>query len=230
MIEAILFDFNGVIINDEPLHLQVYQDVLSEEGITLTEKDYYDSLGMDDVTFIRAAYERNQKELETKVLQSVLERKTEAYRSLISDELPLFPDAVNFIKKARHHFALGIVSMARRADIEIVLQRAGLFDAFSAIVSAEDVAKCKPDPECYNLGFRKLDDLRTVANKFPLTREEALVIEDSPPGVQAAKTAGMWVLGIANTVSPEELRRAGADSVTKNLDDWIPETVELVFS
>lgn len=229
MIKAILFDFNGVIINDEPLQMKAYQDVLSGEGITLTEDDYYASLGMDDVTFIRAAYKRAGKELEDEVFQRVLERKIQAHRELIEDELPLFPGAVNFIKQARHHFTLGIVSMARSDEIIDVLTRADVLDAFSVIISAEEVTKCKPDPESYNLGFREIDAVNTNNGEFPFTREEVLVIEDAPPGVQAAKLAGMWVLGVANTVSAEELRKAGADSVTKSLADWIPETVELVF-
>ena len=229
MIKAILFDFNGVIINDEPLQMKAYQNVLKNEGIELTERNYYDSLGMDDRTFVRAAFERAEKNLNDEKLRCIVEEKTAAHAGLIADELPLFPGIVNFVKMMHFHYRLGIVSMARRVEINSVLQRADLAGYFTAMVSAEDVTACKPDKQCFDLAFRKLDETYTAAGEFPLVREQVLVIEDSPPGVVGAKRAGMWVLGVTNTVSAEELRRAGADAVTKNLADWIPETIELVF-
>ncbi|MEP6924132.1 MAG: HAD family phosphatase [Pyrinomonadaceae bacterium] len=229
MIKAILFDFNGILIDDEPLQMKAYQEVLKDEDIELTEKDYYDSLGTDDVAFVREAYKRANTELKEEILQRVLERKMKLHRQMLAGDLPLFDGAVNFVKQAQHHFTLGIVSMARNEDIIDVLSRAGILDAFSVIVSAEEVSHHKPDPECYNLGFREIDELHRVSGAFPLVREEVLVIEDAPPGVVAAKAAGMWVLGVTNTVTSDELRQAGADSVTKTLADWAPETVELVF-
>jgi HAD superfamily hydrolase (TIGR01509 family) len=229
MIKAILFDFNGVIIDDEPLQLKAYQNVLKEEGIELTEEGYYDSLGMDDLTFINAAFDRAKKPLDDETRQRVLEGKIAAHSGMIADELPLFPGIVNFVKQMSHHYTLGIVSMARHPEINATLQRAGLAGYFTATIGAEDVSVCKPNPACYNLGFRKLDDYYTARGKYPLVREEVMVIEDSPAGVSSGKSAGMWVLGVTNTVSADELRRAGADAVTKNLADWIPETVNLVF-
>ncbi len=229
MIKAILFDFNGVIINDEPLQMQAYKEVLEAEGIALTEKDYYGSLGMDDVTFLKAAFARSGKELTADQTTKILDQKTQSHRALIADEIPFFPGVINLIKEARNHFKLGVVSMARRADIVHVLERADVLKDFDVIVSADDVSICKPDPQCYNLGFQKIDRLFTAENKFPIVREEVLVIEDAPPGVRAAKSAAMYVLAVTNTVAAAELRQAGADSVTKNLADWTPETVQLVF-
>lgn len=229
MIKAILFDFNGIIIDDEPLQMKAYTDVLKQENIVLTEKDYYDSLGTDDVAFVRGAYGRADVELTDETLQRVLERKIKAHREMLEENLPLFDGAVNFVKQVRHHFALGIVSMARNDSIVDALSRAGILDAFSVIVSAEEVSQHKPDPECYNLGFREIDQLQRSSGAYPLVREEVLVIEDAPPGIVAAKAAGMWALGVTNTVSAEQLRQAGADSVTKTLADWTPETVKLVF-
>ena len=229
MIKAILFDFNGVLIDDEPLQLKAYQDVLKGEGIEVTEKDYYDSLGTNDVAFVRRAYQRHDKELDDDTLQRVLASKIKLHREMLSGDLPLFDGVVNFVRQARHHFMLGIVSMARNDEIVDALSRAGILDAFSVVVSAEEVTNHKPDPECYNLGFREIDELQRAGGAFPLVREEVLVIEDAPPGVVAAKAAGMQVLGVTNTVSADELRRAGAGSVTKTLADWTAETVELVF-
>ena len=126
-------------------------------------------------------------------------------------------------------FELGIVSMARREEIEYVLERTRLKDCFSAIVSAEDVTACKPDAQCYRAGFKLIDAAYTRKNHQPITHGECLVIEDSPQGIMAARNADLKALGVTNTVSAEELREAGADAVAKNLDDWTAESVRLVF-
>lgn len=229
MIKAILFDFNGVIINDEPIQMRAYQEILAKEGIALTEADYYSCLGMDDKTFVAAAYERAGKKPETNKILEITLAKSEKWRGMIADELPLFDGVVDFIKKMEKDFALGIVSMARREEIEFVLEAAGLRECFAVIISAEDVENCKPHPECYLKGFNALDSYRIKRRHLPMVHGECLVIEDSPPGIQAAKSARLQALGITNTVSAAELRKAGADSVTKYLDDWMPETARLVF-
>ncbi|CAN5285971.1 HAD family phosphatase [soil metagenome] len=229
MIKAILMDFNGVIIDDEPIQMKAYQEVLKAEGIELTETDYYSCLGMDDKTFIEAAYGRAGKKLEKNKVLEITIAKSNRWRELIADKLPLFEGAENFIRKMAREFTLGIVSMARREEIEYVLDRAKLKDCFSSIVSAEDVTNCKPDPECYRLGFRYVDAAHTAHKHLPITHYECLVIEDSPQGIQAAKNADLKTLAVTNTVSAEEMRTAGADSIAKNLDDWMPESVRLVF-
>ncbi|HEY0459864.1 MAG TPA: HAD family phosphatase [Pyrinomonadaceae bacterium] len=229
MIKAILFDFNGVIIDDEPIQMRAYQEILGKEGIALTEEDYYSCLGMDDRTFVEEMYRRADKKPETnKVLEATL-AKTAKWRELIADELPLFAGVVDFIKKMENDFALGIVSMAKREEIEFVLESAGLRDCFSVIISAEDVENCKPDPECYLKGFNALDSYRIKREHLPMVHRECLVIEDSPPGIVSGKTAGLKTLGITNTVPAEELRAAGADAVAKNLDDWMPGSIRGVF-
>ena len=230
MIEAILFDFNGVIINDELLQFKSAQEALRPRGITLTEEDYYASLGMDDKTFMREAYKRAGTALSDEVMQAVIEHKTELHRRLIEDELPLFPGVVTFIKAASRHYALGLVSMARRVEIDYVLERARLANTFNVIVSAEDAHTCKPDPCCYQRALQMLNDKRREARQLPLLPEECLVIEDAPPGIQAARAAGMRTLGVTNTVSEEALRAAGADVVTGSLADWTIDAVHHVFN
>jgi HAD superfamily hydrolase (TIGR01509 family) len=229
MIKAILFDFNGVIIDDEPLQLQAAQAALEAEGITLTERDYYDSLGMDDFTFFRAAFARAGREHTEEVFQRVLDAFTTAHRKLIEDELPLFAGVVTFIKALSRRYTLAVVSMARRASIEYVLARAGLEKSFAVIVSAEDVSACKPDPACVNRALEKLNEARSSAGQDALAPAECLVVEDSPPGIQAARTAGMRALGVTNTVGEQLLRAAGADVVTASLADWTDDAVRHVF-
>jgi HAD superfamily hydrolase (TIGR01509 family) len=229
MIQAVFFDFNGVIIDDEPLQLEAYKEVLGHEGLTLTEADYYGSLGMDDRAFVRAAYVRAERELTDEVLGRVIEAKTAAHRKLLEGELPLFPGVVNFIKALKRQHSLGLVSMARRTEIDHVLERAALTSLFDTVVSAEDVTACKPDPSCYNKGLELLNRRRGEAHVIPLRPDECLVIEDSPPGIQSARGAGMRTLGVTNTVSEKALREAGADSVTRSLADWTPDAVHHVF-
>lgn len=229
MIKTILFDFNGVIINDERIQMKAYQEVLKKEDIELTEEEYFSCLGMDDKTFIEAAYKRADKKLDgNKVLEITL-AKSNRWRELVTDELPIFEGMENFIRKMANEFTLGIVSMARREEIEYVLERSGLKNCFAAIVSAEDVTECKPNPECYRIGFKLVDAAHTAHKHLPITHGECLVIEDSPQGILAAKNADLKTLAVTNTVSEEEMRAAGADAVAKNLNDWMPESVKLVF-
>lgn len=229
MIKAILMDFNGVIIDDEPLQMKAYQEILKGEGIDLTEEDYLSCLGMDDSTFVEAIYKRAKKSPKANKVLEITLAKTNRWRELIADELPLFDGVVDFIKKMEKDFALGIVSMAKREEIEFVLEKAGLRESFAVIISAEDVENCKPDPECFLKGFNEIDSYRIKQQHLPMVHGECLVIEDSPPGIVAAKTARLQALGVTNTVSAEELRKAGADAVTNNLDDLMPETARRVF-
>jgi HAD superfamily hydrolase (TIGR01509 family) len=229
MIQAILFDFNGVIIDDEPVQLQAYRDVLATHGVSITDEDYYSLLGADDQVFVRAIFERAGKPLSDETLNAVIERKTELHREAIKDDLPLFPGVVTFIKSAARRHLLGVVSMARRVEIDHVLRRARLTNEFACIVSAEAARACKPDPHCYQTAFELLNEQRRRSRLLPLLAEECLVIEDSPPGIQSGRAAGMRTLGVTNTVAERELRAAGADVVTANLADWTMDAVHHVF-
>ena len=229
MIRAILFDFNGVIIDDEPLHLEAYRQALEAEGVALTETDYYHCLGMDDLTFTRAAFERAGRTPTDEQLRAVIRREAELHRGLIEEELPLFPGVVTFIKALSRRYAVGLVSMARRTEIDHVLERAALADYFNVVVSAEDATACKPDPSCYNNGLEFLNRKRGEGHVIPLRPDECLVVEDSPPGILSARAAGMRTLGVTNTVPEKALREAGADCVTHSLADWTPDAVHHVF-
>ena len=230
MIRAIFFDFNGVIIDDEALQMDAYQAVLLEQGIKLTESDYYGALGMDDRTFVRAAFERAEKSLTDEVLRIVLQGKAVRHRKLIENELPFFPGVITFLKATSRHYALGLVSMAGRDEIEYVLDRARLRAIFSVTVGAEDVRLCKPAPDCYRIALAKLNNKRLEERLLPLLPSECLVLEDSPPGIESGKAAGMRTLGITNTVSEHQLRGAGAEVVTQSLADWTIDALRHVFS
>lgn len=229
MIEALFFDFNGVIIDDERLQMTAYQQVMRDYGVELTEAQYFAALGMDDKTFVRVAFERAGK-LNDQPVEAVIEAKTKVHRTMIEDELPLFPGVVTFLKATARHYSLGLTSMANQNEINYVLDRARLRQLFTVIVSAENVTACKPAPDCYVCALEKLNDTRRAARLLPLLANECLVIEDSPQGIQSGRSAGMRTLGVTNTVSEVELRGAGAEVVTASLADWNVDAVRHVFS
>jgi beta-phosphoglucomutase len=230
MINAIFFDFNGVIIDDERLQMQAYQEILREQGIELTESDYYGALGMDDRTFVRAAFKRANKNLTEELLTTTLGSKVIRHRKLIEDELPFFPGVVTFLKATSRHHSVGLVSMANTDEVGYVLDRANLRSLFTVIVTAEDVNVCKPAPDCYRIALEKLNAKRREARLLPLLAGECLAIEDSPPGIESGRVAGMRTLGVTNTVPEKDLRGAGAEVVTPSLFDWTVDAIHHVYS
>ena len=229
MIRAIFFDFNGVIIDDEPIQMKAYQEILRGHQIDLTEEWYMSALGMDDRTFVKAMFERAKRPLTDPVLDTVLNTKTDLHRQMIEAELPLFPGVLTFLKATARHFSLGLVSMANKTEVGYVFERANLTPLFSIVITAEDASACKPAPDCYLAGLKKLNDKRQRERQLPLLPSECLAIEDSPPGIESARVSGMHTLGVTNTVSAEALRMAGAEVVTASLADWTVDAVKLLF-
>ena len=229
MIKAILMDFNGVIIDDEPLQMKAYQEVLKDEGIEMTEEDYYGCLGMDDKAYVENAFRKAGKDFTEEKVAEIIDEKTAKWREMVESEVPLFGGVENFVKKMEKDFALGIVSMARRQEIDFILEKTGLRNSFITIISAEDISNHKPDPECYMEGFNQIDARRTALGSNPIVHRDCLVIEDSPQGIEAGKSAGLMALGVTNTVDEKRLRDAGADSVTHSLYDWMPDSIRRVF-
>ena len=230
MIKAILMDFNGVLIDDEQIQLNAIRELLKSDGVEITDDQYIDSLGMDDRRFIESAFERAGKTPAANRVLEISEQKTEKWREIVTRRVPLFPGMEEFVRKMARVFAVGLVSMARREEISYILELSDLANCFSVVISAEDVQVCKPDPGCYRMAFERLDLFRTRGGHLPMTHDECVVIEDSPAGVMAGKRAGLPVLGVTNTVSAAELRKAGADWVAKDLNDWMPESIRLAFA
>ncbi len=229
MISAIFFDFNGVIIDDERIHLKAYREVFAAEGISLTDEEYYPCLGMDDVAFVRAAYERSNKTLDDETMRRLIDREHEMHRQFIKEDLPVSSGVVAFIKEAARHYSLGIVSMAEREEIDHVLDLANLNGQFSVFVTAQPGLKHKPAPDCYLRALELLNQQRRAERKLPVLANECVVIEDAPPGIESARTAGMHTIGVTSTVSASELRRAPAEIVTPRLSDWNTDAVRHLF-
>ena len=187
MIQAIFFDFNGVIIDDERIHLKAYREVLLAEDVPLTDEDYFASLGMDDAAFVQAAYARAGRSLTEETMQTLIKREHELHREFITNDLPVSVGVVTFIKAAARHYQLGIVSMAVRSEIDYVLELAGITKSFSIVISAEPGLKHKPAPDCYQRALELLNEMRRARRLLPLLANECLAIEDAPPGIEAAR-------------------------------------------
>jgi HAD superfamily hydrolase (TIGR01509 family) len=229
MIHAIFFDFNGVIIDDERIHLRAYREVLQTHHVELNEDDYFKCLGMDDVAFTRAAFARAGREVDDETTRVIVDREHELHRSIIEREVPFAPGVITFVKEAARKFDLGIVSMAELSEIEHVLAPPKLLGHFRVIVTAAPGLNYKPAPDCYRRALELLNAQRRNDRKLPLLPSECLVIEDAPPGVKAGRTAGMRTLAITNTVTESLLRAAGADVVSASLSDWNGDAVRHVF-
>jgi beta-phosphoglucomutase len=208
MTEALLFDFNGVIADDEEQHREALSAVLAAQGITLTREQYYaDFLGFDDRRCLIEAVRRAGQVLPALGVDRLLAEKSRIYQRLIDEALALVPGAADFVPRAAERFRLGLVSGALRHEMDLVLERAQLRRYFDVLVAAEDVERCKPDPAGYLQAHAALDRRR------PLAIGQCVVIEDSLPGLQAARAAGMRCAMLTTSHSPAALAGSGADLV-----------------
>lgn len=218
MLRAIIFDFDGVVTDSEPTHYAVFQRVLDEElGLTLTEADYYARyLGYDDRGCFAAILTDQGRPAPQALIDRLVRRKAEAFLEQLKQHLVVFPGVREFVREAAPRYRLAIASGALRHEIEFVLERAGIRQAFEHITSAEDVRRGKPDPESFLHALTSLNQ-RTPPGVSPLAAGDCLVVEDSLPGIRGAHAAGMKVLAVANTHPATEL--AEADAVARSLGD-----------
>jgi HAD superfamily hydrolase (TIGR01509 family) len=205
VLKAIIFDCDGVIADTEPIHMAAFGRVLAEEGITLTEEDYFAHyLALDDRgCFTRALAERGAA-LTPDHLSELIRRKSGYVERVMQTGLTLLPGAADFIQKAAARYPLAIASGALRAEIETIVNHGGLHDCFRAIVSAEDVARSKPFPDPF---IRALELLNPPFADC-IEPRECLVIEDSIHGIRAAHQAAMQCLAVTNSYPREKLSEA----------------------
>jgi HAD superfamily hydrolase (TIGR01509 family) len=214
MIRAVIFDFNGVLVDDEPVHFALFQEVLGQEGISLSERDYHEVyLGYDDRGCFELALTNAGRAATRSVVDDLIARKAARYADVAARGLRFFPGAARCVDAMADRWPVAICSGALRPEIEYALGRLEVRDRIAAIISAEDAERCKPDPEGYLLA---LDALKSTGT-FGLEAGHCLVVEDSLAGIQSAKAAGMWALGVPHTYTSEQLRAAGADAVVPDL-------------
>ncbi len=206
--KAIIFDFNGVIINDEPIHQQLIDDLLLGENLRPSEGEYKQlCLGRSDRTCLNNILSKRGRVVSEDYLKKLIEKKAQAYRQKIAqlDPLPIYPDVVNFLAQIKaRSLLIGLVTGALRAEVELVLNRAGIAEYFPVIVAGDDISTSKPEPDGYLLAVELLNQQNP---SLLLKPSECLALEDTPAGISAAKNAGMQVVGIANTYPFHMLQR-----------------------
>jgi len=207
VLKAVIFDFDGVIANTEPVHMRAFQLTLGEDGITLTEEEYYSNyLAYDDKTLFKTVLKDKEITHDETVIRELMERKSGHYESIIKDNIEILPGVKDFIGKLSGKYRLAIGSGALRREIADILEFAGIGDYFDVIVSAEDVENCKPAPDVFVEVLRRLNASGPSAGA--ISPEECLVVEDSVSGVEAALSVGMKCLAVTNSYSADELSRA----------------------
>lgn len=213
-IRAIVFDFDGVLADSEPLHLLAYQDVLSSFGVTLTRDEYYDRyLGYDDVGLFAKLADARGWRIDGRQLETLVAEKGRVFDEAIESTDVLYPGAAACIARMAAAFPLGIASGALRHEIDAVLRRAGLDRYFRFIVASGDTPESKPAPDPY----RRASELHDVPPAA------CLAIEDSIWGIESAKSAGLACMAVTHTYPRESLRPA--DRVVGSLDDITPDLV-----
>jgi beta-phosphoglucomutase len=214
-LDAVLFDFNGVLVDDEEHHRRAFATVLAHDAIPLTRDAYYrDYLGLNDRTCFLTAYARAGRTLTADGAERLVAEKARAYAAATEAALPLVPGVAPFVARAARHFRLAIVSGALREEVEGGLERAGLTSYFEVIVAAEDVGPCKPDPAGYRAACAAL------GRRGPVTPTHCVAIEDSLPGLAAARAAGLRCAMLATSHSEGSL--AGADLVWRSFEGHDP--------
>ena len=227
MLRAVIFDFNGIIVDDEPIHFELFQRVLSEEGIDLTETDYYERyLGHDDRGAFSTAYREHDRALSRSKLAQLIERKAAYYQEDIKTKMRVFPGIQTLVPNLAKQLPLAIASGALRNEIEIILSTIGLFTHFRAIVSAEDVTRGKPEPEIFLTALDRLN--AALDSNDPISPGECLVIEDSKEGIRGARRAGMKCLAVTNS-HPAKLLD-DADSILDSLEGITQKQLEAICS
>jgi beta-phosphoglucomutase len=230
MLKAILFDFDGVILDSEEVHFEAFQRVFEEEGFTLTRASYYENcLGFNDVECFRWGLNGSAKVDEPGGIEELTGRKAVYFEERLSNQMRFFPGVCEFIRAAGAKYPLAVTSMARRGEIEMALHEADLADLFRLIVSGEDVEKTKPDPQPYEKTLQLLNaHLSLTETGREIQPDECLVIEDSSAGIQSGKAAGMSVLALAQTEEPDRLK--AADRVLASLEGVSLADVEALFN
>ena len=227
-IRAVIFDFNGVLLNDETVHCDLFAEILAQEGVPFDMKAYHEVyLGFDDRGCFEAALQDAGQDASPARVDDMIARKARRYLEVAEGGLPFFPGAGECLEAISDRWPVAINSGALRPEIELALNRLGLRDRVHAIVSAEDTSRGKPDPEGYRLAY---EALRTHLKLPNLQPGECLVIEDSLQGVVSAKGAGMLAVGVAQTYSEPELAESGADATLATTAEFTPAWIDRTFA
>lgn len=225
MFSATLFDFNGVLVDDELVHLAAFRDAVAPLGITIDDRDYFEHyLGFDDKGAFRALLEKHGLPVTDTRVAELVRTKEPLYLDRARASLETFPGASELVRRRAAVGPVAVVSGALRPEIELGLGVLGVRALVGHIVSSEDTPASKPDPEGYKMGIRWLE---AVSAREP---QRALVIEDSVDGIAAAKAAGLPCVAVTHSYEPARLVAAGADLVVERLDELDEATLGKLYT
>jgi HAD superfamily hydrolase (TIGR01509 family) len=212
-IEAAVFDLDGVLVDSEAVWDEVRRRFTEENGGRWHESAQRDMMGMSSVEWSRYVHERLGVRMEPeRISQEVADRVAELYR----EHLPLLPGAVAAVRALAAVWPLGLASSSNRHVIDLVLEEAGIADAFRATVSSEEVGAGKPAPDVYLEAARRLD----------VDPSTCVAIEDSTNGIRSAHAAAMTVIAVPNKdFPPEPDALALASLVLDSLEELEPERI-----
>jgi beta-phosphoglucomutase len=211
-LQAIVFDFDGVIADSEPLHLRAFQEALAGEGLELTSQEYFSQyLGFDDVGMFEALARDRGIAMSDRHVTALVARKGAALQALMQSGSVLFPGAKEFIREAAASVPIAIASGALRHEIDEIVEGAGIAALFSTIVASGDTPQSKPSPAPYQLAFMRLR--QTTGSDLDPRR--CVAIEDSRWGLESAAGAGLRCVGVTNSYPAHAL--AGAELVVEGL-------------
>ncbi len=208
LLRAIVFDFDGILVDSEPLILKIFQELAAREGWTLTEEEYYrDYLALDDRAIVNHLFERHGRQPDPKRRDEWVAWKARRYQECIREGLPPVDGAVEFVQEVAKQFPLAIASGSLRVEIEHLLAKLNLREPFQVLATADDVERSKPHPDVYLKAFARLEQLPAF-RQDRLHAGQCLAIEDAPGGIEAAHAAGLKCLALAHTCPASELRHA----------------------
>jgi beta-phosphoglucomutase len=213
MLKAVVFDFDGIIVDSEPLHCKAFQKLLEPIGAGFSWKEYVEKyMGFDDRDAFREAFRVHGLELDGEKLAALISAKAAMFHEVAAEGVNSYPGAVELIRNLSGKIPLALCSGALLSDIEPVLGMLSISDAFDCIVTADDVSASKPDPASYDLAIQKLQQLFPDKQILP---SFSVAIEDTPAGISSAKGAGLKVLSVTNSYPSAELH--AADRVVASL-------------
>lgn len=215
--EAVIFDFDGVIVDTEPLHYKAFQRVLEPLELGFSWDDYVSTyMGFDDRDAFVEAFAAGGRKLTAASLHSLIDQKAALFQDVIRDGVSTYPGVIELILRLHaEQIPLAICSGALMSDIDPILVILGVKDCFGIIVTAEDVSKSKPDPECYRLAFDRLSRLHGLSD----VKNSTVAIEDTPAGILSAKIAGLKVVAVTNSYPSDKL--TDASFVTATLESLL---------
>lgn len=207
--DAVIFDFDGVIVDTEPIHYKVFQQILEPLGMGYSWQEYTNTyMGFDDRDAFREAFRAAGKELSADTLQTLISQKASMFEQVVTQGVVPYPGVIELINElTAHGMPLAISSGALRSDILPILEQLAIKDAFVHIVTADDVPQSKPHPASY------LKAKELLLTSFPEKLNPSSLIyaiEDTPAGIQSAKGAGLTVVAVTNSYPTEKLGQADA--------------------